>query len=123
MSLAMMRMILRHLALIYIKGSLGLTHIMFTDGCNRVKKKLCFIVVMYRYHIFNRYRYYYRYQHLEPIPILPIPPILFHLLGTINKSFCKQHQRMHLLNLACFYIWNIFYIWYLSLFITILLQI
>ena len=58
---------------------------------------------------------YYRYQHLESIPILPI---LFNLLGTINKSFCKQHQRMHLLNLACFYIWNIFYMWYLSLFIV-----
>ena len=51
--------------------------------------------------------------------ILPIPPILFHLLSTINKNFCKPHQRMYLLNLACYCILNFFWV---SLFITRILQ-
>ena len=58
-----------------------------------------FVLVMYRYHIFSRYRY----QQLEPIP-----PILFHLLSTINKSFCKQHLRMYLVNLAFYCIFEFF---------------
>ena len=73
--------------------------------------------------------------HFQPIPILlPIPafradtdtadtPDTFYLLSTINKSLCKQHKRMYLVNLAFYCILNFFLGIYLSLFITILLQI
>ena len=56
--------------------------------------------------------------HFKPISILlPIPAFradtdtdnttdTFYLWSTSNKSFCKQYQRMYLVNLAFYYILN-----------------
>ena len=50
--------------------------------------------------------------HFKPILILlPIPAFkadtdTFYLLSTSNKSFCKQYQRMYLVNLTFYYILN-----------------
>ena len=67
-----------------------------------------FVVSITQENVYTRDVSIYQYQHLEPILILSIPPILFYLLSINNKSFCKQYQRMYLVNLAFYCILNIF---------------
>ena len=58
--------------------------------------------------------------HFKPIPILLLISTfgantdtadttdIFYLMSTSNKSFCKQYQRMYLVNLAFYCILNFF---------------